>query len=292
MSAVDVRNLTKTFPRHGKALNDVSFSVERGEMVALIGASGSGKSTLIRHIAGLLPADRAKGCCSISVFGTCVQDSGRIAGDIVDQRAQIGVIFQQFNLVGRLSLLKNVALGALGRMPAWRGCLGLFGADEKRLAMEALHRVGISHLAGQRADRCSGGQQQRAAIARTMVQRAELVLADEPIASLDPVAARRVMENLAAINREDRRTVIVSLHQVHYATAFCTRTIALNHGTIVYDGPSSELGPEQLRELYGSESEDLILPDAYEGREKRATRPRHEDMPAAARTLQAAAAEA
>jgi phosphonate transport system ATP-binding protein len=171
------------------------------------------------------------------------------------------VIFQQFNLVGRLSLLTNVAIGALGRMPAWRGALGLFTRAEKLLAMDAMRRVGIAQHATQRASTLSGGQQQRAAIARALVQQAQLILADEPIASLDPEAARRVMDNLAQVNREDRITVVVALHQVQYAIAYCPRTVALRGGRVVYDGPSAALTPPFLRELYGAESEELLLPD-------------------------------
>jgi phosphonate transport system ATP-binding protein len=261
MLAVQVRHLSKTFRRH-KALDDISLAIERGEIVALIGASGSGKSTLIRHIAGLVCCDRALGRGSIQVLGASVQDGGHMARDVRRVRRRVGVIFQQFNLVGRLSLLTNVALGALGRMPAWRGTLGLFSRADRLLAMDALGRVGMAHYATQRASTLSGGQQQRAAIARALVQKAEIILADEPIASLDPEAARRVMDNLARVNRDHGITVVVSLHQVQYAIKYCPRTIALRAGRIVYDGPSTALTPDFLKELYGAESEELLLPDA------------------------------
>ena len=166
-----------------------------------------------------------------------------MARNVRQMRRHVGVIFQQFNLVGRLSLLTNVVIGALGRIPAWRGALGLFSRDEKLLAMDAMRRVGIAQHAVQRASTLSGGQQQRAAIARALVQQAQLILADEPIASLDPEAARKVMDNLAQINREDRITVVVALHQVQYALAYCPRTVALRAGRIVYDGPSTALTP-------------------------------------------------
>jgi len=178
------------------------------------------------------------------------------------------VVFQQFNLVGRLSLLTNVVLGVLGRIPAWRGALGWFTRSERMQAMEAMHRVGIGQYATQRASTLSGGQQQRAAIARAMVQRAEIILADEPIASLDPEAARRVMETLSRINHDDGITVVVSLHQVDFAIRFCPRTIALNQGRIVYDGPSTALTPHFLRELYGAQSEELILAGPLRAREQ------------------------
>ena len=177
-------------------------------------------------------------------------------------RRSIGVVFQQFNLVGRMSVLTNVLLGNLGRIPAWRGTLGLFTAEEKQKAREALARVGIPEVAWQRASTLSGGQQQRAAIARTLVQRSDILLADEPIASLDPASARRVMEILAAVNRDERITCVVSLHQVEYARRYCPRTVALRDGRIVFDGPSSELTDQMLVDLYGDNSEELILPNA------------------------------
>jgi phosphonate transport system ATP-binding protein len=144
-------------------------------------------------------------------------------------------------------------------MSRWRGTLGRFSPDEKRLAMQALSRVGIAEQALKRGSELSGGQQQRAAIARTLVQGAEILIADEPIASLDPSAARRVMDILADLNREDGITVLVSLHQVEYALLYCPRTIALRDGQVVYDGPSEALTPNFLGELYGAESETLIL---------------------------------
>jgi phosphonate transport system ATP-binding protein len=170
------------------------------------------------------------------------------------------VVFQQFNLVPRLSVLTNVCLGFLGQMPRWRGTIGCFTKAQKLQAMRALTRVGIAEQALKRGSQLSGGQQQRAAIARSLVQGSEIVIADEPIASLDPSAARRVMDILAKLNREDGITVLVSLHQVEYALNYCPRTIALRDGEIVYDGPSSALTPAFLGELYGAESEELFLP--------------------------------
>ena len=213
MSAViRVERLNKTFGRK-QALFDLALSVEPGEMVALIGASGSGKSTLLRHVAGLACCDRTNGG-SIQVLGRDVQAEGRLNADVRRLRADIGYIFQQFNLVGRISVLQNVLLGCLGRMPRWRGTLGLFSAEEKQRALQALSRVGLADLAQQRASTLSGGQQQRVAIARALCQRAKVILADEPIASLDPESARKVMQILADINREDGTTVVVTLHQV------------------------------------------------------------------------------
>jgi phosphonate transport system ATP-binding protein len=255
-----VEGLSKTFRGGKKALNDISVSIDSGEMVALIGASGSGKSTLIRHVAGLIQADRDDGC-KVTVGDRPVQAKGRLAAEARDIRRDIGVIFQQFNLVNRLSVLTNVLIGVLGRISPVRGTLGLFTHQERIVAMQALARVGIAETAKQRASTLSGGQQQRAAIARAMVQGAHIVLADEPIASLDPASAKRVMESLSEINRNDGITVMVSLHQVEYARRYCPRTIALRDGEIAYDGPSEALTHDFLRDLYGEASEELVLPD-------------------------------
>src|SRR5689334_20171632 len=182
---VEVRRVSKSFGRT-PVLKNVSFRLERGEMVALIGASGSGKSTLIRAIAGLVPIDAANAnrdgeASEIVLFGQPMQRNGRIVGSGKDMRARIGVVFQQFNLVARLSVLTNVCLGLLGRMPFLQGTFGRFSPDEKRRAMLALRRVGIAEHALKRGSELSGGQQQRAAIARTLVQGSELLIADEPI---------------------------------------------------------------------------------------------------------------
>lgn len=261
---VDVRRISKRFGRAAPVLNDVSFSIRRGEMVALIGASGSGKSTLIRSIAGLLPLDRVShagddDANAIELFDRPMQRNGRIDGAAQEMRARTGVIFQQFNLVPRLTVLTNVCLGRLGQMPAVRGMLGQFTGDEKRQAIRALDRVGMAEHALKRGSELSGGQQQRAAIARTLVQGAEFLIADEPIASLDPASARRVMDILADMNRRDGTTILVSLHQVDYALKYCPRTIALKRGTVAYDGPSSALTPGLLSELYGAESDEVLL---------------------------------
>ena len=265
MTAIVVKSLTKTFGKSKKALDQVSLTVEPGEMVALIGASGSGKSTLIRLIAGLIEGDRVNGQCRIDVLGKRVQQAGKVAPDAREVRRHIGVIFQQFNLVERMSVLSNVLVGVLGRISRGRGYFGFFTKDEKRLALDALDRVGIVGTVRQRASTLSGGQQQRAAIARALVQQSKIVLADEPIASLDPASSKRVMETLRSINQEDGITVVVSLHQVDYAYRYCPRTIALRDGKIIYDGPSDALTPAFLHELYGAESDELIL---GEGREK------------------------
>jgi phosphonate transport system ATP-binding protein len=262
---VDVRRVYKTFGRGRPVCRDISFQLSRGEMVALIGASGSGKSTLIRTIAGLEPVDVDRrnrlalaDASGIDLFDLPMQRNGRITGSAKQLRVRVGVVFQQFNLVPRLSVLTNVCLGFLGHMPRHRSLLGRFTAREKQLAMQALARVGMAEHALRRGVDLSGGQQQRAAIARTLVQGAEVIIADEPIASLDPAAAHRVMDILADLNRRDGITVLVSLHQVNYAMTYCPRTIALKDGGIVYDGPSKALSASLLGSIYGDESEDPL----------------------------------
>jgi phosphonate transport system ATP-binding protein len=259
-TAIHIQALNKHFSNGKHALKDVELRIAPGEMVALIGASGSGKSTLLRHIAGLMPAD-ATGS-RIEVNGCAVQHDGRISKDIRKVRADIGFVFQQFNLVGRLPVIVNVMAGLVHRMPLWRGLLRVFKREELASGIDALRRVGIAECCAQRASTLSGGQQQRAAIARTLVQGAKVVLADEPIASLDPESSRRVMEILARINREDGCTILVSLHQVNVALKYCPRTVALHQGCVVFDGPSAQLTPALLRELYGAQADEILaLPD-------------------------------
>ncbi len=256
-AALRIQHLDKHFPNGRHALKDINLTVGRGEMVALIGASGSGKSTLLRHIAGLVVADGGSDSL-IEIDGRCVQQGGRIHSDIRKVRSQVGFVFQQFNLVDRLPVLMNVLVGLLHRTPKWRGWLRMFNREERALALDALNRVGIAECHAQRASTLSGGQQQRAAIARTLVQGAKVVLADEPIASLDPESSRKVMDILARINREDTSTVVVSLHQVEVAIKYCPRVIALHQGSVVYDGPSAALTPALLRELYGVHADEIL----------------------------------
>jgi phosphonate transport system ATP-binding protein len=250
MQAISVSNLSKAFGKR-RALDEVSLSVAPGEMVALIGASGSGKSTLLRHLSGFVAGDAG----DIHIHGELIQTNGRIARNVRTVRAQIGFVFQQFNLVGRLSLLSNVLTGQLHRIPNHRSLFRLFTAEERALGLNALAEVGIDDYAFQRASTLSGGQQQRAAIARALVQGARVLLADEPIASLDPESSRKVMEMLTRVNRDHGCAVLVSLHQVDIAIKYCPRVVAMQQGRVVYDGPSANLSPAFLAELYRGEND-------------------------------------
>lgn len=256
---LSIRAASKTFGSR-RALDTVSLDVARGEMIALIGPSGSGKSTLLRSIDGLQTIDEgaAPGEGRIDAFGVPVQAKGRVSGEVRKARVRIGFIAQQFNLVGRLSLFSNVALGSLGRIPFVKGLFGQWPRETREAAMAALQRVGVAEYAGQRANTLSGGQQQRGAIARALVQRAKIILADEPVASLDPVSARKVMEILRDLNQSDGLTVVVTLHQVDYALRYCDRVVALKAGQKVYDGPAAGLKREQLIDIYGPEFEDVF----------------------------------
>jgi phosphonate transport system ATP-binding protein len=245
--AVHVEGLAKAFAGR-PALIDIDLAVEEGEMVVLLGASGSGKSTLLRHLVGSVLGDRGR----VTVLGHDVQVNGRGTPRIREVRREVGFVFQQFNLVQRLPVIVNVLIGLLHRVPWWRSILGRFTLPERRQAIEALTAMGIQETAWQRASTLSGGQQQRAALARCLVQGARLILADEPVASLDPESSRKVMELLTRLNREFGCTVVVSLHQVELAARYFPRTVALRQGRVVFDGPSSDVTAETLGALYAS----------------------------------------
>jgi len=253
--AIEVRGLRRSFGAT-VALHDIGMTVRPGEMVALLGASGSGKSTLMRQLGGLQCADRGS-LSSVRLLGRSVQQAGQLARDVRRTRSQVAMIFQQFNLVERLPVITNVLAGALHRVPLWRGLLGRFPPAEMERALQALSRVGIEQCAWQRAGTLSGGQQQRAAISRALVQGAKIILADEPIASLDPQSSQRVMALLQQVNQTLGVTVLVSLHQIDYAFAYCPRTIALRAGQVVFDGTTRSLTPQRLETLYGAQCEEL-----------------------------------
>ncbi|MDJ0692411.1 MAG: phosphonate ABC transporter ATP-binding protein [Xenococcaceae cyanobacterium MO_188.B32] len=251
--AVEIEDLSKSFK--GKlALSEVSFTVSESDMLALVGASGSGKSTLLRNINGLQIADKG----IVKIFDTPIQSNGSSHSRIRRLRSQIGFIFQQFNLVSRLTVLENVLIGSLARVSLSRSLLRQFSKREKTQALAALERVGILEQAYQRASTLSGGQQQRVAIARCLVQGAKIILADEPIASLDPESARKVMELLTQLNREGI-TVITSLHQVQMVRQYFPRAIALRDGKVMFDGAVKELDDDKLTSIYGSAVEELVL---------------------------------
>ena len=247
---IRVEKLSKSFNQH-QALNAVDLNICSGEMVALLGPSGSGKSTLLRHLSGLIVGDKSPGS-HVELLGRTVQHEGRLARDIRKSRAYTGYIFQQFNLVNRLTVLENVLIGALGSTPFWRTCFSWFSQEQKQRALQALTRVGMAHFAYQRVSTLSGGQQQRVAIARALMQQAKVILADEPIASLDPESARIVMDTLRDINQTDGITVVVTLHQVDYALRYCERIVALRQGHVFYDGSSQQFDNERFDHLYRS----------------------------------------
>ena len=254
-AAITVSQVSRTFAGH-RALDDVTLTLNSGERVALIGPSGSGKSTLLRQIAGLLPADRGSG--AIVIHGRAIQRDGRILPEARSIRARVGFVFQQFNLVGRLPVLTNVLIGRLAHLPLWRTLSRAFSLADRRAAMAALARVGLADFAARRTGTLSGGQQQRTAIARALCQQANIILADEPIASLDPESAALVMDLLTDIARSEGATLVVSLHQLDIAVRTCERVIALREGRICFDGPCAELSGDLLHSIYGGRWAEVL----------------------------------
>ena len=251
---IKISNLSKSFK--GKtALKHISCKINEGEMVTLIGASGSGKSTLLRHINGLQIGDAG----TVHIFDTVLQSKGKASSKIRFLRSYIGCIFQQFNLVNRLTVLENVLIGNLARLSILRSTLHLFTKEEKLRALAVLERVGIIEHAYKRGSLLSGGQQQRVAIARCLVQGAKIILADEPIASIDPESARKVMELLVQLNRQSGITVVTSLHQIQVLHSYFNRAIALRDGEIIFDGATLELDDNKLNQIYGTAVEELVM---------------------------------
>ena len=243
--AARLDHVTKTFADGAvTALDDVSFDVPTGELLVLIGLSGSGKSTLLRHLNGLHRPDTG----AIEVLGTDVVTASR--RELRTLRRQVGFVFQQFNLVGRVSCLENVLSGALGRIPWPRFGVLSYSKALRREALGHLERVGLGDRAFQRADTLSGGQQQRVAIARTLMQSPSLLLADEPVASLDPESSAQVMEVLARICVEDELTVVCSLHQVELALGWAHRIVGLRDGVKVLDQDARHLDSAAVMDVY------------------------------------------
>jgi phosphonate transport system ATP-binding protein len=259
--AIELADASKTFNQRTRALKQVNLRVRPGECIALLGASGSGKSTLLRSLCGLELLDPGAGFVKLN--GRLLQGGGRLSSDARLLRQHTGIIFQQFNLVGRMSLLTNVLTGLLAPMPIWRTLLGRFNEAERMRAVQALEAVGLADLSKQRASTLSGGQQQRAAIARTLAQGASIVLADEPVASLDPESTRRVMDLLQDLNTQHQVTLVMSLHNVALARRYCDRIVALRDGAVVFDGVPAQLDDREVHKLYGSQSHELVLDTGF-----------------------------
>ncbi|RZA09513.1 MAG: phosphonate ABC transporter ATP-binding protein [Proteobacteria bacterium] len=243
--SIQARGLSKSFDG-GKtfALKDVSLEIGQGEFVAIIGLSGAGKSTFLRAINATNPA----GTGSLVVLG---QEVGALRGRrLVALRKQIGFIFQQFNLVRSLSVLQNVLTGRIAYAPLWRSLTGYFSPADQALAKQALDSVGLEGRYHERARNLSGGQQQRVAIARALVQQPKIILADEPMASLDPKLSEVVIQMLGRINAEKNITVIVNIHVLELAKKYAKRMIAFRRGEVVFDGTPAELTEAKIDEIY------------------------------------------
>jgi phosphonate transport system ATP-binding protein len=245
---IQVRGLRKDYPGGPRALDGVDLDIGPGEFVALIGPSGAGKSTLLRCLNGLVaPTAGEVWIGDEAVTGASPEALRRV-------RARIGFVFQQFNLLRRLTVLENTLLGRLAHASRWRSLVGWFEPAEVSKAHAILIRVGLDGLAGRRVDTLSGGQQQRVAIARALLQEPAVVLADEPMSSLDPALAHTVMEFLRRINEEDGITVVASLHVLELAQAYGRRVIGLSRGRVVHDGPPSSLDATATARIFGSAS--------------------------------------
>ena len=246
---LEVINLTKIYEGGVKALDDVSFSVEQGEFLAVIGLSGSGKSTLLRCINRLIEPTEGK------IIWNGVDITAANQSEMRLIRRKIGMVFQHFNLVSRSKVITNVLSGRLGYVNPALSLFNRFPDSDIEAAMAQLERVGIANQAEKRADELSGGQQQRVGIARAMVQEPEMILADEPVASLDPVLAHSIMQYLETINQEDGVTVLCSLHFLDLVHRYADRAIALNEGKLMFDGPPQAIDDEKFKDIYGKEAE-------------------------------------
>jgi len=247
-----VQNLVKVYPNGTQALKDVSFEVADGEFLAVIGLSGSGKSTLLRCINRLIEPTSG----TITWNGIDVTDK---KADLRTIRRQIGMVFQQFNLVKRSSVLTNVLTGRLGYVSSFQSLLGYFSPEDQKRAMANLEQVGLSEKAHVRADSLSGGQQQRVGIARALMQEPKLILADEPVASLDPVLAHSILKYLEILNKERGITVLCSLHFLDLVHRYATRAIALKDGRLVFEGLPHQIDDAQFKAIYGQEAERVTI---------------------------------
>jgi len=244
-----VEHLTKIYEGGTLALDDVSFEVPDGQFLSIIGLSGSGKSTLLRCINRLIePTEGRIIWNGVDVTKASQEEMRRI-------RRRIGMVFQHFNLVHRSKVLTNVLQGSLGYVNPALSIINRFPRDQVRKAHQQLSRVGLEEKAAQRADELSGGQQQRVGVARALMQDPEMILADEPVASLDPVLAHSIMQYLELINKEDEVTVLCSLHFLDLVHRYADKAIALNEGKLVFEGPPSEIDDDKFKEIYGQEAE-------------------------------------
>lgn len=241
---IEFKHVSKTYPNGTKGLQDVDLKIEQGEFVAIIGLSGAGKSTLIRTINRMIDVTDGQ----LIVDGVDVMT---LKGNAMRRfRRKIGMIFQSYNLVTRSTAIKNVLSSMVPDMSFWRVLLGLFTKEQKMKALEALDKVGILDKAYTRCDELSGGQQQRVSLARTLNQDPTIILADEPVAALDPVTARQVMSDFARINKEMNITVLINIHHVDLALQYASRVIGIRAGRIVYDGPTDNVTKDILDEIY------------------------------------------
>ena len=261
-----VEDLTRQYSGR-RAVDGVSLKIERGSFVGVIGRSGAGKSTLLRLINRL--ADPSSG--RILYDGRDV--TGLTGRPLREWRTRCAMIFQQFNLVGRLDVMTNVLMGRLSHVPTHRALLRMWSDEDRAMALAALESFDMGEFAGQRADGLSGGQQQRVAIARALVQEPEILLADEPVASLDPRNTRLVMDALAAVNRRYGITVLCNLHSLDLARAYCDRLVGLAAGRVVFEGGPFDLTEDVARRLYGLEAGEVLDDSAAREAEKRAAMP-------------------
>ncbi|MES1051664.1 phosphonate ABC transporter ATP-binding protein [Bacillus thuringiensis] len=242
---IEFRNVSKVYPNGTKGLNNINLKIQKGEFVVMVGLSGAGKSTLLRSVNRLHEITEGE----IIIEGESI--TAAKGKGLRRMRRDIGMIFQSFNLVKRLTVLKNVLAGRIGYHSTLRTTLGLFPKEDVELAFQALKRVNILEKAYARADELSGGQQQRVSIARALAQEAKIILADEPVASLDPLTTKQVLNDLKKINEDFGITTIVNLHSIDLARQYATRIIGLHAGEIVFDGSVEEATDEKFAEIYG-----------------------------------------
>ena len=250
---LEIQHLTKIYPNGTLALDDVSFTVPAGQFLVIIGLSGSGKSTLLRCINRLIEPTKGR----VVFNGADITAAGD--DELRRVRRQIGMVFQQFNLVKRASVLTNVLTGRLGYVSSWSSTFGLFASEDKERAFANLDLVGIRDKANARADSLSGGQQQRVGIARALMQEPKLMLADEPVASLDPATSHSVMKYIQLLNREYGVMVLCSLHFLSLARAYGHRIIAMKAGRIVFDGLPTAIDEKRFKEIYGEEAVEVEI---------------------------------